>query len=232
MNFPSNEYRKKSLTTENCSHLNYYVRGSGEPILFLHGFPTSGLLWDETARIMSKKFTCIYPDLPGWGESAPFIGNDAKATKLLEASIPVIEALETALGKPFKFIVSTDAGAVIAAFYAAVRPQNVERLVLMSAPLFPDFRIPMPMRVLRTPYIGSAASLVIKPLMFKSLGLENRLLHRYTEAHRRSFSFQFKGISGSVKLARLVRWGTPKDVMTPLSELLPEYSSQDSCRAL
>lgn len=79
----------------------------------------------------------------------------------------------------------------------------------------------MPMRVLRTPYIGSAASLVIKPLMFKSLGLENRLLHRYTEAHRRSFSFQFKGISGSVKLARLVRWGTPKDVMTPLSELLP-----------
>jgi len=223
MNSSSAEIRRRSVHTGDCSHLSYTIRGCGEPILFLHGFPTSGMLWDETARILSDRFTCLCPDLPGWGESSPLAG---RGTALLEASIAIIEALETACGFSIRRIVSSDAGAVIAAYYAAVRSQQVDRLVLMSAPLWPDFKIPWPMRILRTPLIGTAASLFIKPFMFSRLGLETRYQRRYTDAHRRSFSHPFHGLLGGINLARRVRWGDPQEVMIPLSRILPSIKAR------
>ncbi|MEE8583371.1 MAG: alpha/beta hydrolase [Acidobacteriota bacterium] len=217
------DVRAGSLKTDGCARLHYTIRGSGEPILFLHGFPTSGMLWDETARILSGRYTCLCPDLPGWGESAPLAGQGAE---LLEASIPILEALEEACGRPVRWIASTDAGAVLAAYYAAVRPEKVERMVLMSAPLWPDFNVPGPMRILRTPLVGGVVSLLLKPLMFWRLGLESRYLHRYSEAHKESFSRPFRGLLGGTRLADRVRWGDPQEVMEPLSKLLPAIQAR------
>jgi pimeloyl-ACP methyl ester carboxylesterase len=215
--------RSGSVRTDDCSHVHYTVQGTGEPILFLHGFPTSGMLWKETARILSSEFTCVCLDLPGWGKSSPLSG---KGTQLLDASISILEAVEEACGFSIRFIASTDAGAVVAAYYAAVHPQKVERLVLMSAPLWPDFNIPWPMRVLRTPYVGAVVGLLLKPLMFWRLGLETRYLSGYTEEHRRSFSEPFLGVLGGLKLANRVRWGDPQEVMAPLSRMLPSIRAR------
>jgi pimeloyl-ACP methyl ester carboxylesterase len=223
MNSAGTEIRRGSVRTGDCSHLHYTIRGRGEPILFLHGFPTSGMLWEETARILSDRFVCMYPDLPGWGESS---APGKRGASLLEASIPMLEALEAACGRAIPFIVSTDAGAVVAAYYAAVRSQQVARLVLMSAPLWPDFRVPWPMRIMRTPFLGTAASVFLKPLIFWRLGLQPSYLHRYTEDHKRSFSRPFRGLLGGVKLANRVRWGDPHEVMTPLSRMLPRIKAR------
>jgi pimeloyl-ACP methyl ester carboxylesterase len=223
MNSAVAELRSGSIQTDDCPHLHYTIRGAGEPILFLHGFPTSGMLWEETTRILSNEFTCLCLDLPGWGKSSPLAG---RGTQLLEASISIFEALEAACGFPIRLIASTDAGAVVAAYYAALRPQQVERLVLMSAPLWPDFKIPWPMRILRTPFVGAAASLLLKPVMFWRLGLETRYLPSYTEHLRRSFSEPFRGVMGGVKLANRVRWGNPQEVMVPLSRLLPSITAR------
>lgn len=223
MNSAAVEIRQGSVSTAECAHLHYTIRGSGEPILFLHGFPTSGMLWDETARILSDRFTCLCPDLPGWGESSPYA---IRGTALLESSIPIFEALEAACGRPIRCIASTDAGAVIAAYYAAICPQKVERLVLISAPLWSDFKIPWPMRILRTPFVGMAASLLIKPLLFGRLGLNNGNLRRYTEEHRRSFSQPFRGLLGGTRLADRVRWGDPQKVISPLSRILPNIKAR------
>lgn len=217
------ETRTLALRTDACARLHCTIRGSGEPILFLHGFPTSGMLWDEAARLLSKRYACLCPDLPGWGRSAPLPGH---GMELLEASIPILQALEDACGRPIRCIASTDAGAVLAAYFAAVRPEQVKRMVLMSAPLWPDFKVPWPMRLLRTPGLGKPVSLLLKPLMFWRLGLEGRYLHRYTEAHKQSFSLPFRGLLGGMKLAERVRWGDPEEVMRPLSELLPSIRAR------
>jgi pimeloyl-ACP methyl ester carboxylesterase len=223
MNSPTSGIRLGSVRTSDCPHLHYTIRGRGEPILFLHGFPTSGMLWAETARILSDRFICLCPDLPGWGESSP---SAKRGMSLLEASIPMVEALEAACGRPIRFIVSTDAGAVVAAYYAAVRSRRVARLVLMSAPLWPDFRVPWPMRTMRTPFVGMAASLFLTPLIFWRLGLQTRYLHKYTEDHRQSFSQPFRGLLGGIRLANRVRWGNPHEVMTPLSQMLPRIKAR------
>jgi pimeloyl-ACP methyl ester carboxylesterase len=215
--------RSGSFRTDDCPHLHYTIRGTGEPILFLHGFPTSGMLWEETALILSSKFTCVCLDLPGWGKSSPVTG---KGTQLLEASISILEALEAACGFRIRFIASTDAGAVVAAYYAAMRPQQVERLVLMSAPLWPDFEIPWPMRLIRAPFVGPLVGLLIKPLIFWRLGLDTHHLQRYTKDHQRSFSEPFRGVLGGVELARRVRWGNPQEMMAPLSQMLPRIRAR------
>ena len=48
----------------------YHERGSGAPILFLHGNPTSSYLWRDVIPELEGKGRLIAPDLIGMGDSA------------------------------------------------------------------------------------------------------------------------------------------------------------------
>jgi hypothetical protein len=43
--------------------------GSGPPVLLLHGFPETHLMWRTVAPRLARDFTVICPDLPGYGRS-------------------------------------------------------------------------------------------------------------------------------------------------------------------
>ena len=47
----------------------YEEVGSGEPIVFLHGNPTSSYLWRNVIPHLSDSYRCIAPDLVGMGDS-------------------------------------------------------------------------------------------------------------------------------------------------------------------
>lgn len=53
--------------------LKVHTQGkTGNPVLvFLHAFPFSGAMWKDQLNLLSEKFYCLAPDLPGFGESAP-----------------------------------------------------------------------------------------------------------------------------------------------------------------
>src|SRR5690348_14148568 len=44
--------------------------GSGSPILLLHGFPQTHLMWRHIAPLLAQKFTVVCADLRGYGRSA------------------------------------------------------------------------------------------------------------------------------------------------------------------
>jgi pimeloyl-ACP methyl ester carboxylesterase len=48
--------------------------GSGDPVLFIHGMPTSSSLWSGVMRRLCTHFSCFAVDLPGMGQtpSAPY----------------------------------------------------------------------------------------------------------------------------------------------------------------
>ena len=48
----------------------YYEAGSGRPIVFLHGNPTSSYLWRKIIPYVQHMGRCIAPDLIGMGDSA------------------------------------------------------------------------------------------------------------------------------------------------------------------
>ena len=43
--------------------------GSGSPILLLHGFPQTHLMWRTVAPLLARHFTVVCADLRGYGRS-------------------------------------------------------------------------------------------------------------------------------------------------------------------
>ncbi|MEZ2132891.1 alpha/beta hydrolase [Sinorhizobium sp. CB9] len=46
------------------------ITGSGPPVLLLHGFPETHLMWRDVAALLASEFTVICSDLRGYGASA------------------------------------------------------------------------------------------------------------------------------------------------------------------
>jgi len=43
--------------------------GSGSPVLLLHGFPQTHLMWRQVAALLAQEFSVVCPDLRGYGRS-------------------------------------------------------------------------------------------------------------------------------------------------------------------
>lgn len=52
------------------SHIAFQSRGSGRPVVLLHGFPMNHAVWHDFASQLATDFQVITPDLPGFGDSA------------------------------------------------------------------------------------------------------------------------------------------------------------------
>jgi len=50
------------------SELSYVDTGRGDPIVFLHGNPTSSYLWRNIIPYLSEQGRCLAPDLVGMGQ--------------------------------------------------------------------------------------------------------------------------------------------------------------------
>ena len=53
------------------TELNYDVRGSGPPVLFLHAFPLSSKMWDAQARALEGTHQAVRFDARGFGGTPP-----------------------------------------------------------------------------------------------------------------------------------------------------------------
>jgi haloalkane dehalogenase len=61
---------KKTIEIDGLE-MSYVEAGEGDPIVFLHGNPTSSYLWRNIIPFVSGLGRCIAPDLIGMGDSAP-----------------------------------------------------------------------------------------------------------------------------------------------------------------
>jgi len=61
-------YPRKRIAVRD-SEISYVDTGSGDPIVFLHGNPTSSYLWRNIIPFVSKLGRCLAPDLIGMGQS-------------------------------------------------------------------------------------------------------------------------------------------------------------------
>jgi len=59
----------KQYKTVNGKQMAYHETGSGNPVVFLHGNPTSSYLWRDIIPHVSGQARCIAPDLIGQGDS-------------------------------------------------------------------------------------------------------------------------------------------------------------------
>ena len=108
--------------------LHYTTAGHGPPIILLHGYAETSLMWKPIIPELAKRFMVIAPDLPGIGESAiPKDGLDMKTAAIR------IHALARSIGVENAAVVGHDIGLMVAYAYAAQFPKEVTKLVVMDA---------------------------------------------------------------------------------------------------
>ena len=108
--------------------LHYMTAGHGAPLILLHGYAETSLMWKPIIPLLAERFTVIAPDLPGIGDSAiPSDGLDMKTAAIR------IHALARSLGVQKAEVVGHDIGLMVAYAYAAQFPAEVEKLVVMDA---------------------------------------------------------------------------------------------------
>ena len=60
---------KEKLIKVNKGKIFCRFKGNGPPLLLLHGYPETHLMWHKTAPALSKYFTVVVADLRGYGNS-------------------------------------------------------------------------------------------------------------------------------------------------------------------
>ena len=108
--------------------LHYMTAGHGTPLILLHGYAETSLMWKPIIPALAERFTVIAPDLPGIGDSdIPADGLDMKNAAVR------IHDLAKSLGVQKAEVVGHDIGLMVAYAYAAQFPTEVTKLVLMDA---------------------------------------------------------------------------------------------------
>lgn len=94
-----------------------------EPTLvFLHGWGLHGGIWSETTPQFVDRFSCLSPDLPGYGEAASVVPYNAETlADALAATLPDDAA-----------VCGWSLGGMVALALAARHPRKVARLVLVA----------------------------------------------------------------------------------------------------
>jgi haloacetate dehalogenase len=111
--------------------LHTAVAGSGSPIVLLHGFPQTHLMWRHVAADLAADHTVICPDLRGYGKSSKPAdpGGTAYAKRTMAADIV---ALARALGHDRFALAGHDRGALVAFRAGLDHPEAVSHLALLD----------------------------------------------------------------------------------------------------
>jgi pimeloyl-ACP methyl ester carboxylesterase len=118
--------------TANGLRFHLLEAGSGPLVLLLHGFPEFSYSWRrQLPALAAAGLHAVAPDLRGYNETDRPRGVEAYRIQHL---VDDVVALIAALGEKRATIVGHDWGGAIAWRLAMLRPDVVERLVILNAP--------------------------------------------------------------------------------------------------
>lgn len=113
------------------SHMSYVDTGSGDPVVFLHGNPTSSYLWRNIIPYVAEAGArCLAPDLIGMGQS----GRSPTGAYRFFDHVRYLDAWFDGLGLTRKVVlVIHDWGSALG-FYRAFRyPEQIKAIAYMEA---------------------------------------------------------------------------------------------------
>jgi len=126
---PIDPYPRQRLAVLD-TELSYIDAGSGGPIVFLHGNPTSSYLWRNIIPFLSQQGRCLAPDLAGMGQSGP---SPTGAYRFLDHA-RYLDAWFEALGLTENVVlVLHDWGSALGFYRAYRHPGQIRAIAYMEA---------------------------------------------------------------------------------------------------
>ncbi len=144
-------------TLENGYRVFYTVQGSGLPVLFLHGFPTSSHDYARLPPLLAGQYQLIFLDFLGYG----FSDKPRKHTYSLFEQADIVQALATHLGLKKLYLVSHDMGNSVALEVLRRGTPVVEKYVMLNGSVLLKYYQPvLSQRALLHKVSGHVVSLI------------------------------------------------------------------------
>ena len=123
-----------SLETYNGNETNisYRIAGDGPPLLLLHGFPQTNMMWHKIAPALAEKYTVVAADLRGYGDSGHPASDAAHAPYSKRAMAADMAGLMRGLGHDSFMVAGHDRGGRVAHRLARDHGDCVSRIAVMD----------------------------------------------------------------------------------------------------
>src|SRR5688572_19890747 len=106
--------------------------GTGPPVLLLHGFPQTHLMWRHVAPLLARRFTVVCADLRGYGRSSCPASAPDHAPYAKRAMAQDMVTVMEHLGFSKFCIAGHDRGGRVAYRLALDDPERVQRLAVLD----------------------------------------------------------------------------------------------------
>jgi haloalkane dehalogenase len=202
--------------------MTYVDTGRGDPVVFLHGNPTSSYLWRNVIPYLADEYHCLAPDLVGMGASGPAPDGAYR----LADHVRYLDAwFESVLPSVPVTLVLHDWGSALGFHWARRNPKRVRGIAYMEAIVQPRLWSDFPagrdtmFRAMRSP---DGESLVLDRNFFVETVLPKSVLRtldeREMEAYRAPFRTRESRVPTLVFSRELPIDGTPEDVAATVEE--------------
>jgi haloalkane dehalogenase len=164
--------------------------GAGDPIVFLHGNPTSSYLWRNVIPRLESEGRCLAPDLIGMGRS----GKPPIEYRFVDHA-RYLDAWFDALGLDRVTLVVHDWGSALGFHWARRHPDRVVGIAFMEAIVKPLTWSEWPeaarglFQAFRTPGIGE--ELILQKNVFVERVLPGSILRKLTEEEMNAYRAPF-----------------------------------------
>jgi len=112
--------------------INLVTAGKGPPVLLLHGYPETHVMWHKVAPALARDYTVVCPDLRGYGDSSKPKGLPDHSNYSKRAMALDMAEVMTALGHPRFHVVGHDRGGRVAHRLARDHGKRVRSLTVLD----------------------------------------------------------------------------------------------------
>ena len=123
---------KKKISIDG-KEIAYRQQGSGEPIVFLHGNPTSSYLWRNITPYLHDQASCISMDLIGMGDSDKLDNPDTNSYRFEEHFYYVEKAIKALTNNKKITLVVHDWGSALGFHWSYKHPELIKGIAYMEA---------------------------------------------------------------------------------------------------
>lgn len=117
----------------NGIRLAYVRKGTGTPLLLIHGYPLNHTIWDEVVPLLEKDFDLILPDVRGFGESTT-VNSQYSMNDIASDLVALLDHL----GVQRVALAGHSMGGYIALAFARLHPKRVTGLALVASQALAD----------------------------------------------------------------------------------------------